>query len=796
MKKKLIFFIFLISFLIPKSIAYDGRAYYHEVPDNIQILFPKQSFKKWLGYIFEIKKNKIHITEKYKKSFKIIGHYLIKNKKYEFSGKARITGDWTDHINFKQNYSSLSVSLRKGNVGGITKFRLLIPITRHGDNEIFWTTLMNEIGFFSPHRQLINATLQSRKVLMIFEEKPEKEFLESRGFRDTPSIEFDERQNWENEKYKKAITKNLKQLKIKNRSFLKNQTALKIAMRSLYYPFLKKNNIYHDTYKKINTPEAVHGIDEQNAKFIYDGIYNAHYPIYFDGDVNFDNSNCDENIKPAIPENLKLKINLLETKYSKYSLGKKLTNQMLCVAIKKMQIIHDLKKSENLMYPLVNFEMNQFSVLSEDNKYVKKNPITNIKSNFDIEKCFFSVKKDNEYTCEINKFSFNDMKDILSGDDKPEIYNEYKLYPTHNYSFAKERVEKFESLNLDNNKNFNIYVDKNETKFIKAKIKNSNIKIFLKDNTSKLVLYNSNLLNSNIETFLLSKNTFNNYSDSRFDERLLTGCKTLIDTKIINSFLTIDGCSSEDSINFIKSEGFNNVIYVKNSKYDSVDLDFSNLFFKEIKIENSGNDCLDVSGGIYNIQYLYGKTCNDKGISVGEKSQVSINNLEVFDSKIGFALKDSSILHITKGKFNNNKICGEIYNKKQEFSYSKLFINENINCKIKKDKFSKIFKTDICKITNRNYFFSTCFLNNKKIKIDIKNNFPEDSMLQIKDNLKILYEIDLKSIRKNKCLKNFINCEFEIELKELSEKNKIKNYYINLINKNYELYLSEKYPKI
>ena len=160
-------------------------------------------------------------------------------------------------------------------------------------------------------------------------------------------------------------------------------------MRSLYYPSIKKNNIYHDLYQKINTPEAVHGIDEQNAKFIYDGIYNAHYPIYFDGDVNFDNSNCNKNIKPIIPENLKLKINLLETKYIKYSLGKKLTNQMLCVAIKKMQIIQDFKKIENLMYPLVDFKMNQLNKLIEDKSYSKKNPITNIKNNFDLEKCFF-----------------------------------------------------------------------------------------------------------------------------------------------------------------------------------------------------------------------------------------------------------------------------------------------------------------------------------------------------------------------------------------------------------------------
>ena len=70
-----------------------------------------------------------------------------------------------------------------------------------------------------------------------------------------------------------------------------------------------------------------------------------------------------------------------------------------------------------------------------------------------------------------------------------------------------------------------------------------------------------------------------------------------------------------------------------------------------------------------------------------------------------------------KGKFDNNKICGEIYNKKQEFGFSKLFINKNIKCEVKKDKFSEILKKDICKLTNRNYFFSTYFINNKKIKI-------------------------------------------------------------------------------
>ena len=75
------------------------------------------------------------------------------------------------------------------------------------------------------------------------------------------------------------------------------------------------------------------------------------------------------------------------------------------------------------------------------------------------------------------------------------------------------------------------------------------------------------------------------------------------------------------------------------------------------------------------------------------------------NSEIGFALKDASILHLMKGKFDNNKICGEIYNKKQEFGFSKLFINKNIKCEVKKDKFSEILKKDICKLQIETIFF-------------------------------------------------------------------------------------------
>ena len=67
-----------------------------------------------------------------------------------FEGEIRISGDWTDHINRNDATTSLDVKLLTGNIGGITKFKLFKPVSRHYDNEIFVSTLLEKIGFLSP----------------------------------------------------------------------------------------------------------------------------------------------------------------------------------------------------------------------------------------------------------------------------------------------------------------------------------------------------------------------------------------------------------------------------------------------------------------------------------------------------------------------------------------------------------------------------------------------------------------------------------------------------------------------
>ena len=73
------------------------------------------------------------------------------------------------------------------------------------------------------------------------------------------------------------------------------------------------------------------------------------------------------------------------------------------------------------------------------------------------------------------------------------------------------------------------------------------------------------------------------------------------------------------------------------------------------------------SFGDYQIQKANLISCGDKAISVGEKSNFKINDLNINDANVGVASKDSSIVLVNKAEMNNLKYCLSSYKKKQEF---------------------------------------------------------------------------------------------------------------------------------
>ena len=91
---------------------------------------------------------------------------------------------------------------------------------------------------------------------------------------------------------------------------------------------------------------------------------------------------------------------------------------------------------------------------------------------------------------------------------------------------------------------------------------------------------------------------------------------------------------------------------------------------------------------------LVTKNCGDKGLSVGEKSNVVVNEFYSSNSEFGAVSKDSSVTKINKARISNNKYCIAAYNKKQEFAGSIIKIKD-ADCsgfveKFFKDDFSKI----------------------------------------------------------------------------------------------------------
>lgn len=104
------------------------------------------------------------------------------------------------------------------------------------------------------------------------------------------------------------------------------------------------------------------------------------------------------------------------------------------------------------------------------------------------------------------------------------------------------------------------------------------------------------------------------------------------------------GSGAEDALNFIHSELTLRRSVISNAFSDALDLDFSLAEITKITIRNIGGDALDFSGTRAVITDVDIGSVVDKALSVGEKSDITADGLQVRNSDIGVAVKDSSQL--------------------------------------------------------------------------------------------------------------------------------------------------------
>jgi len=684
------------------------------------------------------------ITNDFKKKYKANVFVKYKNQNVcKFKAKIRLTGDLWLHLDWKKGspISSIHVQLLNGHIFNITKFKLFLAKARYGSNEVFVSNLFKELGFLSPKTFFLKTKINNVDVNYIFQEDIKKELIEKALFREGPLLEGDERFTVQLPEKEKINFKSINYARISNNKFLKKDTfnsSIGIEALSnlnklyshnhrykfneniidpfedLFYlftdKFFKKRNIeILNTFESLSYAlDTIHGLSMDDRRYYYDTFNKFYLPIYYDGKslilnkkqrLNFESGKkikslsneailgANQSIK--LIENLNIENFLFVLKNA----GMKITLKELEITMNKIK--NRLKKMANYNLTNRNFVLKErfYDEMSKYNNSIKF-IFTNNKDN-QIFICNFIFKD-----CEILKFNKNEYFKILN-DGMSQRFTELKgkLKTKNDYVFISDYyikdLKKFNYLNDNWNKmkiadttiefkDVKIIVDDINKTISIDQLSEEGKAIFLGGKLNKWkILFNG----LNVKIIKTQKNNLTNPSN-------LTGCLSFYEVEFNSTSISSINSFCEDSVNIIRSKGYINNIFIKNSLSDSLDVDFSNITINNLKVNNSKNDCLDFSFGNYIINETKLSNCGDKAISVGEKSNMKIKNINVNESFIGVASKDSSKTEIINGNFFKSDICLSAYRKKVEFSGGKLVLH-NITCESKKNYFSKDSKVII-----------------------------------------------------------------------------------------------------
>ena len=708
---------------------------------NLHLLLEKKTnereHKSWIS--------NFRITDNFKKKFKADVNVKFEGNKFcKFDAEARITGDLFWHIGWTKGspISSLQIKLLNGNIYNITQFKLFLKEARHGRNEVFVSNLFKELNFMSPKTFFIDSKINNLNIEYIFQEDIRKELLEKSFYRDGPILEGDERftvsltekekEKFPNINYAKVVNKNfiernhsnlstsLEGLSNLNRLYLynhkyKEEKKIVDKFSDIFYLFTNKFFL-KDNVEILNTYEALsyaldtkHGLSMDDRRFYYDSFNKFFLPIYYDGKSKILEKTqyleLNDNIKKNTFSNEAVRgaesaiyliesLNLGNFLKKLENSGMKISYQELEIIIKKILSRLDILNKFNPVEITITDNKDFFPKVERKKETIKFIFANHLKKNISI--CNYNLKK-----CEILKLKNIEYFQILN-----ELVNQKFFILKKKLGSKDNMVFLFNNFNKNiKNTNFKysdwkLLDDLDETKIkykdVKVKINKDERTILINQELSKgkIIFLGGKLENWNIKftglTTVGQKDIVNNFDISNN----LTGCVNFyeIEFKLINIESINSSC--EDSVNIIRSKGTINNIIIDNSSSDGLDVDFSNLVINDIKINLAINDCVDFSSGTYNLGFLDLKKCGDKGLSVGEKSFVKLDEINVNYSNIGLASKDSSIVNLKKGNLKNSKICLAAYNKKQEYDGGFININ-NLNCtdylkKTDTDVYSKI----------------------------------------------------------------------------------------------------------
>lgn len=668
---------------------------------QIDIEIPKSS--KFARNAFKIFSSKSkNIPAKLKKTFKADIFVTYDFGFCKYPGKVRQSGDLRDHIKLLdgQPIQSLDVKLHKGNIINAIKFKLLIPETRRGKSEILASVILKQLGFITPETFEVKTTVNGVKSVMLFQEKAAKELLERNTRREGPIFEGDESLLWSHKEYENFELEPMALARLTNVNWFDKGSSsrgivleaaskiqgayleygkenLRRGLQFAVFPNTKEDQLFVDYHSILLAMNGSHGLRPHNRKYYYNVIESKFEPIYYDGDVDFgsiSNGKEAQYLLPFKPTNELLnRISLLGTNDNTH-------------ALYSQRVIKPSKNQNFFGKSLSQFKGN-FLIISN-------NALNNNMSAHKYDQVI-SVKTD-WYTDFQNRKNVAQLTltEIVLNDGNAMVTDSNK----NKYEVSHDDLSDIFSKNQWNGKRVTYIPSKGiarkhqniqERDIANSKLKMSSGMKVLIEHSKKLVKFVQSTPN---DWAIISGGELNgwkivfvgmpyvnepeNKSQQRFNQFGLTGCLTIYKSVIHDTSFNVTDGGCEDSINILNSAGDGVVMEVINAHSDAIDFDYSSISLKQLDVINAGNDCFDVSGGEYRINYAFLRDCQDKGISIGEKSNLVAGEVLIGQANIAISAKDLSKVKVDTLNVDGVNICVEVKRKKQEFGGAHLVIDE------------------------------------------------------------------------------------------------------------------------
>ncbi|MFT4759459.1 MAG: hypothetical protein ACI9LN_001423 [Saprospiraceae bacterium] len=170
-----------------------------------------------------------------------------------------------------------------------------------------------------------------------------------------------------------------------------------------------------------------------------------------------------------------------------------------------------------------------------------------------------------------------------------------------------------------------------------------------------------------MDTSIVRHCLFDNLGTPRVPYWGLSGAVNFYESPVKISETIFRNNRSEDALNIIKTSFTMNNVAFANTQSDAFDGDFVEGSIVNSSFNNLGNDAIDISGSSIQVKKIIILNASDKGLSAGENSKITGEDVLIQKSEVAVASKDLSQIIIKKMLLKNNNLGITAFQKKSEF---------------------------------------------------------------------------------------------------------------------------------